>query len=298
MADQISVKAQIRLGAPVEKVWSALTSKEDLERWFCEYAGLDLEVGGSYGFGGRFTWLHREGDSQHHEIVQLKNQEILSYRWDLRDWEGRIHPSTVRYRLKQDDQDTLFELKQMVEGERDCPGLDFNSAWGVYLQLLEAHCEGRSFGIRFDFSRKTKGDLRHHISIRAPRDEVFETISTTEGIKKTFARTCRLFEARPGGSIDMAWEYETRPTRVLEFDPPFLLSYNWFKRGEEGVEEGKIIWKLKREGKATIIDLAETGFSREIDLRDDHLGWAAVLSDIKRHCETGRTAMWYEIKVE
>ena len=298
MAGQISVKAQIGLRAPVEKVWSALTSKEDLERWFCEYAGLDLEVGGSYGFGGRFTWLHREGDSPHHEIVQLKNQEILSYRWDLRDWEGRIHPSTVRYRLKQDDQGTLFELKQMVEGEKDCPGLDFDSAWGVYLQLLEAYCEGRSFGIRFDFYRKTRGDLRHHISIRAPRDEVFETISTTEGIKKTFARTCRLFEAKPGGSIDMAWEYETRPTRVLEFDPPFTLSYNWLKRGERGVEDGKVTWKLKVEGKATIMDLSEAGFSRDLDLRDDDLGWAAVLNDIKRYCETGRSAMWYEIKVE
>lgn len=298
MADQISVKAQIRLRAPVEKVWSALTSKEALERWFCEYAGLDLEVGGSYGFGGRFTWLHQKGDSPHHEIVQLKNQEILSYRWELRDWEGKTHPSTVRYRLKPDNGGTLFELKQMVEGERGSPGMDLGSAWGLYLQLLEAYCEGRSFGIRFDFSRKTRGDLRHHISIRALRDEVFQAISTTEGIKKTFTRTCKLFEAKPGGSVDMGWEYETRPTKVLECDPPFTLSYNWLKRGEKRIEEGRIIWKLKREGKATIIDLAETGFSRDLDLRDDDLGWAAVLNDIKRYCEAGRTAMWYEIEVE
>jgi len=76
------------------------------------------------------------------------------------------------------------------------------------------------------------------------------------------------------------------------------LSYNWFKKGEKGTEEGKIVWKLKVDGKATVIDLTETGFSRAVDLRDDDLGWAAVLNDIKRYCETGRASMWYEIKVE
>lgn len=298
MTAQTTVKAKIKLKAPPDEVWSAVTEKEQLQKWFCERAGLDLEVGGSYGFGGRFTWLYRRGDSPHHEIVQLKGGEILSYRWDLQDWEGKLHPSTVGYRLKGEGEETCFQLTQIVEADRDCPGLDFNSAWGVYLQLLEAHCEGRPLGIRFDFSRRTTGELRHHISILAPRERVFDTISSVEGIKKTFARSCKLFEAKPGGAIDMAWEYETRPTKVLEFDPPFLLSYNWFKRGAKGVEEGKIIWKLKRQGRATIIDLVETGFSREVDLRDDDLGWAAVLNDIKRYCETGRTAMWYEIKVE
>jgi uncharacterized protein YndB with AHSA1/START domain len=294
---QTSVKARIRLNVPADKVWSALTEKEKLEKWFCERASLDLEKGGSYGFGGRFTWLYREGDSPHHEILQLTEGETLSYRWSLRDWEGRVWPSTVGYRLTPEDDGTLFELSQMVNGEGDRPGFGFNSAWGVYLQLLEAHCEGRTFGTRFDFSRKPRGKLRHQVSILAPREKVFETISTVEAIKKTFTRTCKLFEAKPGGSIDMGWEYETRPTKVLDYDPPFLLSHNWLKRGEKGIEDGRVVWKLKREGKATIIRLTESGFSGAVDLRDDDLGWATVLNDIKRYCETGRSAMWYEITV-
>jgi uncharacterized protein YndB with AHSA1/START domain len=52
-----SLEKELFINATPERVFQALTEKEDLERWFVQKAEVDLRPGGRSGSSGRRAWL-------------------------------------------------------------------------------------------------------------------------------------------------------------------------------------------------------------------------------------------------
>jgi uncharacterized protein YndB with AHSA1/START domain len=120
--------------ATPERVFMALTEKEELERWFMKTAQVDLHPGGAI----RFEWgpdVFNFG-----KILVLEPSHRLSYTWEA------ISPSatTVIFELTAENDGTLLHLIQIGIGE----GEDWdhyynlsNNGWNVHLKNLTVWLE-------------------------------------------------------------------------------------------------------------------------------------------------------------
>jgi uncharacterized protein YndB with AHSA1/START domain len=80
-----SIKKELTLSAPRDRVWRALTEPDQLVRWFpTQAAEVDLRAGGSV----RFRW---EGSSDEGVIDDVSPNERLVFRWRA---EGSSRPYT------------------------------------------------------------------------------------------------------------------------------------------------------------------------------------------------------------
>ncbi|MDP9498730.1 MAG: SRPBCC domain-containing protein [Thermoproteota archaeon] len=82
MSDKYDVlKKEIVINAPVEKVYSALITPEQLTQWFPNIVTIELKIGGKISF--RFLKESTQEDKDHEivgEIVSfIPNKEIILY---------------------------------------------------------------------------------------------------------------------------------------------------------------------------------------------------------------------------
>lgn len=71
-----TVRRTIRIGAPIEHVWSAVTEPEHISRWF----GRTVLAGSGVGAHGTVTWPDR-GDAVPIRVEALDPPRMVSYRW-------------------------------------------------------------------------------------------------------------------------------------------------------------------------------------------------------------------------
>jgi len=93
------------LNAPVEKVWSAITSKEEMDNWYFKIDSFKLEVG----FTFQFTGEGRKGETyiHHCEIKEVIPMKKLSYTWR---YEGIPGNSLVEFELTPEGDRTKLKL--------------------------------------------------------------------------------------------------------------------------------------------------------------------------------------------
>jgi uncharacterized protein YndB with AHSA1/START domain len=129
-----SIEKELFIQAPLERVFRALTEKEDLERWFMKTAEVDLHPGGAI----RFEW--GPGVFNFGKILVLEPLHRLSYSWEA------LSPSatTVSFELTAETDGTLLHLTQAGIGE----GEDWdhyytlsNNGWSVHLKNLTVWLE-------------------------------------------------------------------------------------------------------------------------------------------------------------
>lgn len=89
--------------APLEKVWKAITDKEEMRQWYFNFSDFKLEVGFEFSFLGgteEKQWLHL---CQITEVVQHKK---LTYSWRYDGYPGisyvtfELFPEENKTRLK------------------------------------------------------------------------------------------------------------------------------------------------------------------------------------------------------
>ena len=95
-AGAFTVKRTIRIAAPVEKVWSAVTDPEHISRWFGQTA-LD-----GAGVGARGTMTFPDYGAVPLRIEAIEAPRSVSYRWGNDDASGHL-PDEV-----DDDHSTVF----------------------------------------------------------------------------------------------------------------------------------------------------------------------------------------------
>lgn len=129
-----SIEKELFIKAPPERIFRALTEKEELERWFMKTAVVDLHPGGAI----RFEW----GSSVFNfgKILVLEPPHRFSYTWEAIS----PGPTTVTFELTAENDGTLLHLIQSGIGE----GEDWdhyynvsNNGWNVHLKNLIAWLE-------------------------------------------------------------------------------------------------------------------------------------------------------------
>jgi uncharacterized protein YndB with AHSA1/START domain len=102
------------LKAPASHVWDAITSKEQMKKWYCDLASFETEVG--------FEFQFEEGPDDRLYLHKCRITEViplqkLSYTWR---YEGYPGVSTVLFLLEPQGTSTLLRL--IHEDLRTFPG--------------------------------------------------------------------------------------------------------------------------------------------------------------------------------
>jgi uncharacterized protein YndB with AHSA1/START domain len=129
-----SIEKELFIKAPPERVFRALTEKEELERWFLKKAEIDLCPGGAI----RFEW--KSGFLNYGKILVLEPPHRLSYTWEAQTPDATI----VTFELTAENDGTLLHVKNTGYHE----GEDWDSyydqrdnGWGIHLGNLRAWLE-------------------------------------------------------------------------------------------------------------------------------------------------------------
>ena len=99
------IKLEIMLNAPVEVVWKALTSKDEMKKWYFDIKEFKPEVGFEFIFYGgdeNRKYLHRC------KILIVEKLKRLSYTWSYDDYPGE---SIVTFELFEDGNQTRVKVR-------------------------------------------------------------------------------------------------------------------------------------------------------------------------------------------
>lgn len=122
-----------RLAAPPERVWRALTRRDELARWLTDVT-IEPRLGGDVviDFG--------DAGSNPGTVVAWKPPRLLEYSWI---WAG-VHDSVLRFDLRPDGDGTHLRMEHRAVSPSVAG--DHGSGWHAYLDALADLVEGRPLG--------------------------------------------------------------------------------------------------------------------------------------------------------
>jgi uncharacterized protein YndB with AHSA1/START domain len=103
MHDNVVVKEKIN--APVEKVWDAITNKEQMKNWYFDIPDFELGVHSEFNFyepGSEEKYHH------HSEILEIIPNEKFKHTWSYPEFSKE--KTIVRWELEPDGNATLVTL--------------------------------------------------------------------------------------------------------------------------------------------------------------------------------------------
>lgn len=100
-----NVKVSVKVNAPVEKVWNALTDKEEMKKWYFDIPDFELKEGNAFNF-----YEPGEERKYHHhcEIAEIIPNEKLKHSWAYPDISKE--KTLVKWELTPENGDTLVTL--------------------------------------------------------------------------------------------------------------------------------------------------------------------------------------------
>jgi uncharacterized protein YndB with AHSA1/START domain len=119
--------------APIDKVWSALTNNDELQKWYFKLEEFKPEVGFKFDFLGGPD----EGPQYLHlcEITELVEGKKIAYTWRYDNYPGN---STVRWELFDKGEQTLLRLTHegvhtFAENGKDFAKESFQGGWTYFV---------------------------------------------------------------------------------------------------------------------------------------------------------------------
>lgn len=93
------------LNASIEKVWNALTDKDEMKKWYFDLDAFNPELGFHFKFAGKGA----KGEEYIHfcEITELVPQKKIAYSWRYEGYHGN---SVVRFELTAKGDKTHLKL--------------------------------------------------------------------------------------------------------------------------------------------------------------------------------------------
>jgi uncharacterized protein YndB with AHSA1/START domain len=137
------IRQELVVDAPIERVWEALTSADEIAQWFGDSAEVDLRPGGR----ARFGWS--EFDAVTDCIIEVVDRpHRFSYRWEaLKDTPVEEASTLVEFTLEPADGGTRVTLLEsgfatLPEHEYQHRFEENSSGWKSELGDLERHLVG------------------------------------------------------------------------------------------------------------------------------------------------------------
>jgi uncharacterized protein YndB with AHSA1/START domain len=282
-----SLHLRVRIDAPADTVFKALTDADTLTDWMAESAEVSLEDGDErrYEFWGRYA---PQGDRPRQ---QLLDTDPLRFTWTFDDAE----PSTVEISLTPGDGDgdtvvTVTHTGIPKSGSADPTAL--SCFWYVSLANLAAQCEGLPTMPPFDFSVPASGDALVRTVIDVPADEVFACLLDPAQVDKwTLGKA--VIEPVVGGRYDFGWDHG--PAEIVELEPDKVLAYSWRNPAGSQAADTVVRWSLRGSRGSTYLTLLHSGFDDDQLAEQYRQGWPGFLVEIKRILELGER--WEPLKV-
>lgn len=131
MAEKIDeIRREVVLDAPIERVWEAVTSADEVKKWFGDTAEIDLRPGGKAKFG----WTDF-GSFSEAVVVEVDPPHRFSYSWTAESNTpyDETRATLVEYTLESDDDTT--RLTMVESGFSRLPD-------EIYLDTLEGNTKG------------------------------------------------------------------------------------------------------------------------------------------------------------
>lgn len=129
-----AVKKEKFIKAPAERVFRALTQKDELERWFVQIAEVELKPGGAI----KTMWTPEMGE--HGKVVAVEPNKLFSF-----TWEGDFTPppTTLTFELEAENNGTLltFTHSDIGEGKGWEAYATIEKAWDAHLSDLASWVE-------------------------------------------------------------------------------------------------------------------------------------------------------------
>jgi len=152
--DQDAVVSEIEIGAPPARVFQALTSADELRRWFCDpscpihHWEMDARIGGLYHYTTEKGTAVVNGVSEfecHGEILEYDPPRILVYTW-FGNWHDDVSRRTVvRWELTPVPRGTsrATHVKVTHSGLSTMPlaRKDYSGGWTGVVEMLKKFAE-------------------------------------------------------------------------------------------------------------------------------------------------------------
>lgn len=133
METKTVIKEQFIQATP-ERVFKAITEKQELEHWFVPKIEIEVKPGGIF----RMEWV--PGMGEHGTVKEVKPSQLLSY-----TWEGAFSPTptTITFALTKEKDGTLVTLTHsgIGEGEGWEAYATISKAWGAHLKDVTSWIE-------------------------------------------------------------------------------------------------------------------------------------------------------------
>lgn len=283
----------VTLPATPARVFSALTSAEELRQWFAEHVEVDAREGGVFRSWGRHTYGAPTPAGG--AIIAFEPNRKLEFEWTF---DGV--PSRVGWIVDQDTADASKTRLSLTHAFDRASGIAYerelvDDLWRLTLGNLDAHLRGGSGVVRPDFTNP-HAEVRLTIVIDAPREKVFRALTDPEALAKWFslpASNKPVVDLRNGGVFDLGWEYDVGgkrvkagTTRILDVVENERLVTDWLDwRGDSSRRPQRIAWLLDSVGDKTRVTFVHDGFERPADMSDYPFGWVYFVDLLKRTVE-------------
>jgi uncharacterized protein YndB with AHSA1/START domain len=277
--DEDVLRLQVKLAAPAETVFRALTRPDALEAWFAEHADISLPER-RYDFWGRFTPEAPGREFGRHALEEAQPARSLAYAWRLSGQQGR-----VAYKLldRGSDQapETILTVRHEAPGQSPHGSGSFalEDFWFISLENLRRHLDGKPADARVDFSSSLNGDIRQSLEIDAPAERVFEVLIRPEMLERWIASHATV-EPWVGGAYGYGWE-GVPAFKILALQPNQVLAYSW----PEDDRESTVTWTLEPSGGKTRLTIVHSGFAPDQPTGGYQAGWLNFLNWIRSLAE-------------
>jgi uncharacterized protein YndB with AHSA1/START domain len=128
--------------APVEKVWKAITDKDEMKQWYFDLEAFKPEVGFEFSFSGEG---HKGERYIHHcKITDVVKEQKLRYSWSYEGYEGM---SYVCFELFPDNGKTKLRLtheglESFPQNNPDFAKESFTAGWTEIIgKILKEYLE-------------------------------------------------------------------------------------------------------------------------------------------------------------
>ncbi|PYX89573.1 MAG: hypothetical protein DMG67_14800 [Acidobacteria bacterium] len=150
-AEEDSVVTEIRIAAPPERVFKALTDQGELMRWFTDKScpvhhwEMDARLGGHYRYFTSQETASVHGVQAfecHGEILEFDPPRVLAYTW-VADWHAdKQHPTVVRWELIKDAAGTRVKVTHSGLANERLARKDYRGGWSGVVKMLKSFLEG------------------------------------------------------------------------------------------------------------------------------------------------------------
>ena len=290
MTDDWSYEHAVSIPAPASRVFGALTTTNELERWFAEHAQVEPRTGGVFHFWGRHTVGTPDASDPPGKITAFEPDAHLGFTWVVSGV-----PSDVTITLIPEDTErgrtTRVVVRHELHGALDepRPKEQIDDWWRFCLGNLMAHATGHGDVVRPDFDDPSPR-VRLSMTVNAPREAVFKALTDPDALREWMGAPAPVVEPKVGGRYQLGWAYEVDgrevqggPVEILDIVPNERLVVSWPDwRGDPSVPMQSVTWVLESDGAGTRVTLTHAGFVRTVDVSDYPFGWGHFLSEMAK----------------